>query len=344
MKHTTKKYAYNIVVGALVLAALVWVATRFVHLGNVEYTDNAQVLQHIVPVNSRVQGFVGKVCFSDFQTVRKGDTLVVIENAEYRLHVAQAEANYRSAQTAKTAMGTTISTTENNLSVSDAQIEEARIRKEQAEKDHNRYVNLLEQKAVTLQQYENVKVNLDAALARFAMLERQKRSTSLVKDEQVQRLGLDKGNIELAKAALELAQLNLSYTAILAPCDGVVSRKAIQEGQLVQPGQTLLSVVDSKEMWIIANYKETQMAHIVKGLPVDIAVDAVPGVTFKGVVSTSSQATGAQYSLFPQDHSSGNFVKVQQRIPVKIVFAADNRKEDMARLRAGMNVESEVKY
>jgi membrane fusion protein (multidrug efflux system) len=138
--------------------------------------------------------------------------------------------------------------------------------------------------------------------------------------------------------------LNLSYTVITAPCDGVTSRKTIQEGQLAQIGQTLLTIVDESEKWVIANYKETQTAHICEGMPVDIKIDTVPGVTCKGCVQAISMATGAQYAVVPQDNSAGNFVKVEQRVPVKIVFSEGNSREAMRKLRAGLNVECKVKY
>ena len=150
--------------------------------------------------------------------------------------------------------------------------------------------------------------------------------------------------IGLAKALLETAELNLSYTVITAPCDGYTSRKEVQVGQLVQPGQTLLDIVDSQDMWVTANYKETQLRHIMPGSDVDIRVDAVPGIIFDGKVKSISTATGASLSLMPQDNSAGNFVKVRQRVPVRIEFSPDNSAEEMAKLRAGMNVECSVKY
>ena len=150
--------------------------------------------------------------------------------------------------------------------------------------------------------------------------------------------------IELAATNLETARLNLSYCAIVAPCDGYTSRKEIQVGQLVQPGQTLLDVVDSSDIWISANYKETQLYHIAPGSKVRIKVDAIPGVTFNGVVQSISHATGAALSLLPQDNSAGNFVKVRQRVPVRIEFSKDNSESDMQQLRAGMNAECEVRY
>lgn len=344
MNKRTKKIGRNIVVIAIILVGLGWVCSRFIHLGRVEYTDNAQIRRNIIPINSRVQGYIQKVCFDDFQFVHKGDTLVVIESSEYRLKVVQAKANYQKALMENSAMETVISTTANNLTVSDANIEELRIRLNQAKTDFHRYEQLYAQKAVTRQQYDNAKADYEATRAKYNMLVRQKRSTSLVKDEQTQRLEQNQTNIEVAQAAQHLAELNLSYTVIVAPCNGVTSKRAIQEGQLIQPGQTLLSVVDHDSVWVIANYKETQTRHIDEGMPVDIEVDAVPGITYQGRVATLSSATGAQYSIIPQDNSAGNFVKVEQRIPIKIVFTGENRREDMDRLRSGMNVECEVNY
>lgn len=344
MNKKRKKILRNIAVITLIIVGMTWVCSKFIHFGNVEYTDNAQIRRNIIPVNSRVQGYIQKVCFDDYQFVHKGDTLVIIESSEYELKVAQARAGYQKALMENTAMGTVISTTENNLSVSDATIEELRIRLRQAETDYHRYEQLLAQKAVTQQQYDNVKADYEATKAKYDMLVRQKRSTSLVKEEQTQRLEQNQTNIDVAKAAQNLAELNLSYTVITAPCDGVTSRKAIQEGQLIQPGQTLLTLVEYNNVWVIANYKETQTANIREGMPVSIKVDAVPGVDYYGEVASMSNATGAQYSVIPQDNSAGNFVKVEQRIPIKIIFTDKNSQENLNRLRSGMNVECEVKY
>lgn len=344
MNKQTKKIVRNVVVIALIVAGLAWVCAKFIHLGKVEYTDNAQIRRNIIPVNSRVQGYIDKVYFDDYTFVNKGDTLVVIESAEYELKAAQARAGYEKALLEDKAMGTVISTTENDLSVSDATIEELRIRLRQAETDYRRYEQLLSQNAVTRQQYDNAKADYEAAKAKYDMLVRRKRSTSLVKEEQTQRLEQNQTNIEVAKAARNLAELNLSYTVITAPCDGVTSRKAIQEGQLIQAGQALLSLVEYENVWVIPNYKETQTANIREGMPVSIKVDAVPDVEFHGRVASLSNATGAQYSMIPQDNSAGNFVKVEQRIPVKIIFTDENSAEDLSRLRSGMNVECEVKY
>ena len=334
----------TIVIIAIIAVGIIWVCSHFFHLGNVEWTDNAQVRRNIVPINSRVQGYIERICFNDFEEVHKGDTLVVIENSEHLLRVAQANAAYQRSLVEHTAMGTTISTTENNLSVNDAAIDELKVRLDQAEKNYNRYEQLLAQKAVTRQKYEDVKTNYDALKAKYDMLVRQKNSTRLVKIEQTQRLEQRQADIEAAKAALDMAQLNLSYTVVTAPCDAIASKKNIQIGQLIQPGQNLLSLVESDNVWVVANYKETQMKNIKDGMTVKIKVDAVSDITYSGVVTSISYATGAQYSAIPVDNATGNFVKVKQRVPVRIDFSDDNSSENLSRLSSGMNVECEVIY
>ena len=329
----------------LVLAiGIAWIFGRFIHWGNVEFTDNAQVKQHLTPVNTRVQGFIKRICFEEYQRVKKGDTLVIIEDTEYRLKVAQAEADYRSALAGKTVMYTTINTTQNNILVTDAAIEEQRVRLQNAEADFKRYQGLLKEEAVTPQQFDRVKTDYEATKARYEQLLRQKQSTSLVKQEQTQRLDQNESAIKLAEAALDLARLNLSYTVILATADGVTGRKEIHEGELVQPGQTLVTLVDGTEKWVIANYKETQTTRMQQGQFVEILVDALPGVEFEGRISSISDATGSFYSLIPQDNSAGNFVKVEQRIPVRIEFTDKNTPQNLERLRAGMNVECTVRF
>ena len=337
-----KKAIPNFFILIILVAGIAWVCGRFLRISSDEYTDNAKVKQHLTPVNTRVQGFIKKIYFEEYQKVKKGDTLVVIEDVEYRLKVVQTEADYHNALVGKNAMYTTINTTQNNILLTDAAIDEQRIRLENAEKDYKRYQELVKEEAVTPQQFDRVRTDYAATKARYEQLIRQKQSTSLVKQEQTQRLEQNEAAIKLAEAALELAKLNLSYTVILATTDGVTGRKEIHEGELVQQGQTLVTLVDGTEKWVIANYKETQTTNMHIGQKVNISVDAIPGVRFEGRISSISDATGSAYSIIPQDNSAGNFVKVEQRIPIRIEFTPENKKENLERLRAGMNVECTV--
>lgn len=334
---------YNILILCFLVGGLVYVCSRFIHLGNVEYTDNAQVRQHITPVNTRVQGFIKKICFEEFQPVKKGDTLLIIEDAEFKLRVAQAEADLSNALAGRSVTTAGIETTQSNIGVSDASIEEVKVTMENARRELQRYEKLLKEDAVTRQQYDNIKTAYEAAKARYQQASRAKRSTSLVKNEQTHRLGQNEAAVKLAKANLDLARLNLSYTVITATCDGITGRKNIHEGQLVQPGQAMVDIVDGTYLWVVANYRETQLPNIHEGAEVTMTADAVPGVKYKGVVESISDATGAAFSLIPQDNATGNFVKVEQRIPVRIRLKG-NSEADMKKLRAGFNVECKVKY
>lgn len=321
---------------------LAYVCTRFMHPG-VVYTDNAQVRRQITPVNTRVQGFVKRICFEEYQPVRKGDTLLVIEDAEFRLRLAQAEADLANALSGSSVVAAGLETTRNDLTVSDAAIEESRVQLDNARREEVRYRNLLAEDAVTRQQYKQVQTACEVAEARYERLLRSKRSTSLGREEQARRLEQHAAAVRLAEAAVDLARLNLSYTVVLAPCDGVTGSKDIHEGQLVQPGQVLVDVVDGSDLWVIANYRETQLPRIREGAEVRMTADAVPGVTYRGVVEAISDATGAAFSLLPQDNATGNFVKVEQRVPVRISLEG-NAPEALGLLRAGLNVECKVAY
>ena len=344
MKHRTKKIISYVLSAAVIILAVVWVGRKFIHLGNVEFTDNAQIEQQIVPVNSRIQGYIKEIRFKEYEYVKRGDTLVIIDDADMRLQVARANADYQNALAGRGVADRTVNVASANVAVSEASIAEAKVLMEHAATELARYSKLLEKDAVTRQQYDAANTDFAAKKARYEMLARQKSATSTVVSETKERIAQNDAGVELAKALLETAQLNLSYTVITAPCYGYTSRKEIQEGQLVQPGQTLLDIVDAGEIWVAANYKETQIHHIADGASVEIKVDAIPGVVFHGVVQSLSKATGAKLSMLPQDNSAGNFVKVRQRVPVRIEFTGDNSSEDMKRLRAGMNVECEVKY
>lgn len=339
----TRKLIYNIIAICLLLAGIIFVCHRFVHLGNVEFTDNAQVKQHIVPVNTRVQGFIKEIRFDEYSHVHKGDTLVIIEDTEYKLRLAQAEADLSNALAAHAATNVSVETVQNNLLVSDAAISEMKVEMENARREYERYRKLYNDDAVTRQQYDNVRTTYDAAKARYEQAAHRRKSTSLNKDEQQQRLGQAEAAVRLAQAAVDLARLNLSYTVITATCNGVTGRKEINVGQLVQPGQTMVDVVDEHEIWVVANYRETQMANIHEGLPVEIVADAVPGITYTGHVESISDATGAAFSLMPQDNATGNFVKVEQRVPVKIRLDSTDT-TTLGKLKAGLNVECTVKY
>lgn len=337
-------HAYNIVVITLMVLGIVYALSRFVHWGSTEYTDNAMVHRHLTPINTRVQGFIKEIRFEEFQYVHQGDTLVVLEDAEYRLALAQAEAGVKGQKSGSQAVTAGMNSTASNVRAASAGIDEARILMEHAQKDFQRFEQLMSKDAVTRQQYDNVKAQYEAARARYEAARNRQQATSGILSEQRQRLGQSEAVESVAEAQLNLARLNLSYTVITAPCDGFIGRKDIHVGQLVQPGQLLVNVVDQNSVWVIANYRESQMHHIAVGEAVTFKADAIPGVTFKGEVKSISAASGSAYSHMPVDNATGNFVKVEQRVPVRIELTADNDAEDVKKLLSGLNVECEVDY
>ena len=338
------KRIYNVVITVVLLAFIGLICSRFIHWGNVEYTDDAQVWRHITPINARVGGFIKEVRFEDYQRVHRGDTLVIIEDAEFRLALAQAEAGLRGSRSGSGAVSAGMTTTHSNVRAASAGIEESRVQMENARKDFERFEQLLAKDAVTRQQYDNAKAQYEAAKARYEAAQSRQQATNQVLGEQRQRLGQSTAGESVAQAQVNLARLNLSYTVIVATCEGVMSRKDINVGQLVQPGQQLARIVDDNQVWVVANYRETQMNHIQVGSKVTFSADAVPGIIFQGEVESIAAGTGSAFSPIPVDNATGNFVKVEQRVPVRIRITNDNKPEDVARLLAGLNVQTEVKF
>ena len=337
------KYTYNTLIILLMIAGAVIVFCNFAHFGNVEWTDNARVRQHITPQNIRVQGFIKEIRFEEFQPVKKGDTLVVIEDTEFRLRLAQAEADLARAEQGSKATGTSITTTEAGMGVTRASIEEAKVNMENARKEDVRFETLLAQKAVTQQQYDQVHTAYLSAKARYEGALRSLNAQGTVKNEQGHHLSAANAALAVARAAVDLARLNLSYCYVIATCDGVLGSKDIQVGQLVQPGQTMVEIVESSDLWVEANFKESQLKHIQPGNRVTFTADAVPDVEYTGVVERLSDATGSAFSLMPTDNATGNFVKVEQRVTVRINIR-ENSPEKLQKLHAGYNLEVKVHY
>lgn len=342
-KKNISRIIYNLFILAFLVVGATMVISEFCHFGDMEFTDNARVRQHITPQNTRVQGFIREIRFDEFTLVHKGDTLAIIEDAEFRLRLAQAEADLARAEQGTKATGSSIKTTESNILVTMAGIEEARVNLENAKREDARFEQLLKQEAVTQQQYDNVHTAYLSAKARYEQVQRSQTVQTNVKAEQGHHLSASESAIQLARAQVEIARLNLSYCYIIATCDGVVGTKDINVGQLVNPGQTIVNIVDSSEMWVEANYKESQLPNIAVGAKATIKADAVPGVVYSGTVERISDATGSAFSLLPVDNATGNFVKVEQRVTVRIKLEG-NDAGLLKKLRAGYNVECEVEY
>ena len=331
---------YNAIIVLALLGGAIYVICQFMHFGSGEFTDNARVRQNIVPHSSRVQGFIREVRFTDFQQVKRGDTLVIIEDTELRLRLAQAEADLLRAEQGSKGTARSIVTTKTGITVTEAGIESARAQMENALREDNRFKNLLGQDAVTPQEYDKVHTAYLSAKAAYEQAVRSRQMQSAVVAEQGHQLSASQQGIEVARRAVELARLNLSYCYIIATCDGTTGAKDIHPGELVNPGQILVNVVDNGERWVEANYKESQLPHIKVGSKAEIRADAVPGVKYTGTVERISDATGSAFSLIPIDNATGNFVKVEQRVTVRIKL---HQSSDVEKLKGGYNVECIVK-
>ena len=339
----TIKRIYNAVVIIILLAGVLYVCSRFVHFGRVEYTNDARVDRHIVPVNARVQGFIKEIRFEDYAHVNKGDTLVIIDDSEYTLRLAQASADLEKALSGKSTDAAGLKTVESNVTVFDSGIEEAAENLRNAEADYRRYKALIEKDAVTRREFDAIETKYKTAKARYEQVLKQRNSAVLGKEEQAGRLGQSSAVVQAAQTALELAKLNLSYTVIVAPCDGRIGRKDIHLGELVQPGRLVARIVDDAGVWVVADYRETQLKHIAVGNEVKIKADAIPDREFHGRVESIAAATGSAWLSSPVNNATGNFVKVEQRVPVRISLS-DLNGESADKLLAGLNVETEVLY
>lgn len=297
-------------------------------------TNDAQIEQYITPVSSKVSGFIKTVRFNENQFVHKGDTLIIIDNREFINQVKIAEANLHANSENITTIQSGVNTKESDTKIIDAKIASAKIDIWRTEQDFKRYKNLVAEDAATEQQFENIKASYDQAKANLMALEQQKNAVRAGANEQETKVAPAKSQIQQSSASLNNAKLFLSYTVVTAPYDGWVGKKTIQEGQLIKEGQALVQIV-SKEKWIIANFKETQLGLIDQKQEVVIEADAFPDIKFKGKISSISPASGSQFSLVKPDNATGNFVKIEQRFPVKIIL---DHNQDNEKLLSGMNV------
>lgn len=336
-----KNITVNVTCILLAGSCIVWAVNYFWKYVHYEITNDAMVEQYITPLNIRAAGYVKDIRFTEHQYVHAGDTLLILDDREYRIRVKDAEAEYMNAKGDKEVLLASIESSQTNIAIRDAEIEETRIRLGQQGKEYHRYENLIQDESVSRQQYEQVKADYDATKARYEALLHQKEAAQSQFKETTRRQTGAEANILGREAALDMARLNLSYTVLTAPYDGYIGRRSLETGQYVQAGQTISYLVRSSDKWITANYRETQITHIYIGQPVRIKVDAFPNRVFHGTVTAISEATGSKYALVPTDNSAGNFVKVQQRIPVRIRID-DASDEEMGTLRAGMMVETEA--
>jgi len=331
-----RKLVFPIILGLVLVGALFFSIKEYVFLQSHEETDDAQVDGDISPVIARVSGYVQEIRFKDNQYVHAGDTLVILDDRDYKIKLDQAEAAQSAAQKTAAATGAAINEAQSNFAVQKANIEQAQVRLWKAQQDFERYKNLYDDHAITKAQLDEVTADRDAAQAGLDAAKSQVPVINTrVNVSRVQTVA-SSSQVDTRKADVEYAKLQLSYTVITAPASGTVSKRNIQVGQLVQAGSPLFSVVH-EDIYVTANFKETQMKDIALNQKVDIRVDAFDKQVIPGTIESFSGATGAKFSLLPPDNATGNFVKVVQRIPVRIHIDSDTA--TLRRMRPGMSVD-----
>lgn len=355
-KEKKKRNPVFIIVLALLLIGGTWFGIKkYKHAQHHEETDDAQVSADISPVIPRVSGYVSEVRVSDNQWVKKGDTLLILDKRDFEIRLEQAEAalstaqsNLSSANASTHAAKANIATSQAAINTIDKQIEAAKVNLWRATEDFKRYDNLIKDHSITQQQYEQAVAAKETAEKQIAILESQKaqagsqtNAVAAQSNAVAEQTDVAASSIKQRQVDVDAAKLNLSYTVIVAQEDGRVSKINVQPGQYVQAGQSLFSIVHSQDVWVVANFKETQLQKMVEGQKVVVHADAFSKHKFEAVLSSFSPATGSTFALLPPDNASGNFVKVVQRLPVKIDFT--NKSDSLLKkLRPGMSVTVDV--
>lgn len=332
-------------------------------------TDNAQLEADISPVIPKINGTVLSVLVQDNQVVQEGDTLVLIDDETYRIAVGLAEValeqakknvelaiiNKGAATFNVTGSQANSAAVKANYKSAQAAVEAAKVKLDLAVLNFSRMEQLYKENAIPQQQLDLARAEKEGNEQAFKIAE----GTLIAAQKQVEasqaqiattqsgvqsssdNIAVAELSVKHAEYQLEMAKLQLSYCVIKAPASGVVTKKNVQKGQVVSIGQPILAITDHQKVWVVANFKETQLAKMKIGQPVEIRVDAFDDKVFAGEVASFAQATGAKFSLLPPDNATGNFVKVTQRVPVKIRLL--DQPQDQFQLKAGMSVSVQVK-
>lgn len=347
----TRKRVVTAVLGAVLLVGGSLYALHYYQWAQGhETTDDAFIDGHIVQVSPQVSGHVTKVYVEDNQVVRAGDPLVDLDPRDYQAAVDQAQARLAAAQADSQVSQGQVAQAQAQVTTAEAQVAQAQAKlasdeaeAERAQGDLARYDQARKQGVVTAQEWQEYQTRMrttqaavEASRKAVAAARAQVVQAQATAQAAISRIAASQAAIQQAQAGLESARLNLSYTHVVAAQDGRVTRKSVEAGNYVQPGQAILALVDP-QVWVTANFKETQLDGIHPGQKVEVKVDAYPKAVFEGRVDSVQAGTGARFSMLPPENATGNYVKVVQRVPVKIVL--DKPIDGQHLLAPGMSVE-----
>lgn len=323
------------------IAGVLWMMSIFFDFSNKIKTNNAQVDADIAAVTSRIAGSIKEIRFAEYGTVHEGDTLVLIDESEFVIKVAQATADLEIAKASLASVQQAVVISASTQEATEARLKGNQANLEKAEKNFRRFENMYRDSAVTLNQFDQVTAQLKAEQAYLEAMKSDVVTNKSVTEQNLLNIESARATVQRREADLEAAKLQLSYTKILATGNGIAGAKTIHAGEMVNVNQVLVEIVLQDRKWVDANFKETQLKDISIGQHAEILIDALGGKVFEGRVGDLSPATGAKFSMVAPDNSTGNFVKITQRIPVRIEF--DATAEELAEVKPGMNVTVEIK-
>lgn len=336
-----KNKVLPIILGVLIVLGAVFGVNEYLYSSKHVDTDDAQIDGDISPVVARVGGYVKDIRFEENTKVNQDSVLVTLDDRDYKIKLEQAEAGQVGANASVGVSQAQIVATSANTSTAKANIEAAQVKLSLAQKDYDRYANLIKDGAITQQAFDQAKAQKETAQASYqAAVDQYNAAVKQVGTTQSQ-LNVSNSGVSQHQSDVDFAKLQLSYTQIKAPASGTISKKNVQKGQLVQAGQSLFAIVNENSLYVTANFKETQLEKLHTGLKVKIVVDAYTDEPIEGEVYNFAPITGAKGSLLPPDNATGNFVKVVQRVPVKIKLLTKD-KAVLDKLRPGMSVKVSV--
>lgn len=331
-------------IGCIAIFVLVVLATTHWHHWTsnrtIQTTQNAFVKSNFAILSAKVSGYIDALPVGDYRAVQAGDLIAQIDDVDIRLRISAREAAQAKAQAELENLDREVEQQRARIKQAQAKVRATKVRAQQYRTSPERQSGLVQDGVLSRRVFEKAQADLEHAESQYdeavAELELANSSLSVLEGHRAIR----RAELDAATADLEAARHDLDYTQIVAPYDGVIGKLKVQRGSLVTTGTPIVSLVPSARLYIIANYKETQLAHVMAGQPVELTIDAFPGMTFRGRVAEISPMSGGETALLPADNASGNFTKVVQRIPVRIEL--EPGQESISKLRPGMSAETSI--
>ena len=331
-----KKIFPRIIIGTVVLFGLIFLGREVWHAFHHEETDNAQVEMRLVPILSRVSGYVDKIYVDDYEQIKTGQLLMVIDSTELDLQLQEMQADYHQSLTDIENARASLTNAEASLTFARGNLDVIRLRREKAANDLARDKNLFDGNALTRRQLDESQSNSDITTKQYEASQSDVKVAETRLEVYRSLVSKAQSQAEIKVARIGQQKLKLSYCRVYAISDGRLGKRNVDEGQFIQSGSPLFTIVNSRSQWVVANFKENQLKNIHVGQLVDIKIDGYPNLEVRGKVVSVSEATGARFSLLPPDNATGNFVKVTQRVPVRIEILDAAKYKEI--LRAGISV------